>query len=66
MESDFEEITTKIINDIANTNYKDLKKEILKIEILRNIARFLESEEIYRENIDILNERASNGKKRSR
>lgn len=66
MESDFEEITTKIINDIANTNYKDLKKEILKIEILRNIARFLQSEEIYRENIEILNERASNGKKRSR
>lgn len=60
----FEEVSKDIINAIVGIQYADKEKDITKLIIARNIYKFLESYEIYEENIEILNEESKNGKRR--
>lgn len=57
----FEEVTNDVIKAIGNIKYEDIDKELLRIELLQNIARFLQNSELYEDNKKILNERAKNG-----
>lgn len=65
-EEDFKNVTNDIIDRIAELEYKDTSKNILKAHILMNIAKFLDDYKTYGENIDILNMYSSNGLENNR
>lgn len=61
----FEQVVSDIILAIDSIKYEnDVHKELLKYEILQVIYRMTETIDIFRDNIDILNQYAINGKER--
>lgn len=51
----FNKVTTDIISSIASLNYQDKSMNILKVELMLNINRFLSTQKDYYSNISILN-----------
>lgn len=55
MQEEFETITNDIVNYICNLKYDDVPTEIMRIEILQNLCRFLQSYDQYEHNKKVLN-----------
>ena len=61
----FEQVVSDILTSIDSIKYdNDVHKELLKYEILQVVYRMTETMDIFRDNIDILNQYAINGTER--
>lgn len=61
----FEQVVSDILHAIDSIKYdNDVHKELLKYEILQVIFRMTETIDIFRDDIDILNQYAINGTER--
>jgi len=63
MSDKFKEVSTDIIDLLTNLHYEDKDKELIKFQILYVFYKMLENEEIFEEDIKVLDD---NQKERQR
>jgi len=54
--NNFEEVSTDIIDLLTNLHYEDKDKELIKFQILYVFYKMLENEEIFEEDIKVLDD----------